>query len=275
MSYDPTIYSGSAPHYTFGRSPYSPQLETALTELLPLDGSGRLLDVGCGPGVLTLRLAPLFTEAIGLDPDPDMLGEARRRSVAVHREGIRWVRARAEDLPKAAPGPFRLVSFGQSFHRTSEHQVAEAVYDLLVPGGAMVMVVHTVAGRPQPPNPGYPEIPHREIMALVEQYLGSTRRSGRGYAPDRIHTFEGVLRQTRFGPPDVIFAPGLPDLVRNTESVLSGYLSMTYAAPHLFGSRLDAFCEDVRTLLTNRSTQGLFWDWPGDTEIVIARRPLG
>jgi cyclopropane fatty-acyl-phospholipid synthase-like methyltransferase len=39
-----------------------------LAEDLGLDGSGRLLDVGCGPGVLAVRLAHLFEDAVGLDP---------------------------------------------------------------------------------------------------------------------------------------------------------------------------------------------------------------
>jgi hypothetical protein len=57
MSYDPTTYLGSAPHYRYGRPPYSPDLEAVLTNELGLDGNGRLLDVGCGPGILALRLA--------------------------------------------------------------------------------------------------------------------------------------------------------------------------------------------------------------------------
>lgn len=99
VSYDPTIYQGAAAHYRHGRPPYSLQLEAVLTEELDLDGSGRLLDAGCGPGILTIRLAHLFREGVGLDPDPDMLAEAR---LAAHDRGItniRWVEARAEDLP--------------------------------------------------------------------------------------------------------------------------------------------------------------------------------
>ncbi|MGH3828126.1 MAG: class I SAM-dependent methyltransferase [Pseudonocardiaceae bacterium] len=49
----------------------------SLAAALHLDGSGRLLDVGCGPGSLTLPLAPRFGEATGVDADPDMLREAR------------------------------------------------------------------------------------------------------------------------------------------------------------------------------------------------------
>jgi len=78
MPYDPTIYLGSAGHYRSGRPPYSPGLEAVLTEEAGLDGNGRLLDAGCGPGVLTVRLAHLVAQAVGLDPDADMLAEGRR-----------------------------------------------------------------------------------------------------------------------------------------------------------------------------------------------------
>jgi hypothetical protein len=29
----------------------------------------------------------------------------------------------------------------------------------------------------------------------------------------------------------------------------------------------------VRALLAKRSGEGIFWDWPGDTEVVMAGKP--
>jgi SAM-dependent methyltransferase len=272
-SYDPTIYEGAAPHYRLGRPPYSPQLEAVLTQELGLDGTGRLLDGGCGPGILTLRLAHLFDEAVGLDPDPAMLAEARRFAQDQGIGNVRWVQAQAEELPGAAPGPCRLVTFGQSLHWTDEARVAEAVYDLLEPGGALALVVHTVEGRPVPPSPGTPPIPHAEIEALVEKYLGPDKRAGQGPAPVRTHRFEDILVRTRFGEPRSIFIPGIPDLLRNTESVVSGYFSFSWSAPHLFGDRAEDFAAELRELLRARSPEGVFWDWPGDTEVILARKP--
>jgi SAM-dependent methyltransferase len=273
VPYDPTIYLGAAAHYRPGRPAYSPALEAVLTRELGLDGSGRLLDAGCGPGVLTVRLAHLFGTVVGLDPDAGMLAEGARAADERGITNIRWVRGLAEDLPAVAPGPYRLVTFGQSFHWTDEQRVAEAVYDLLEPGGALALIVHTVAGRPRPPDPGVPAIPHDEIRALVAKYLGSNRRAGQGIAPQRSHRFEDVLIQTRFGAPQQLFVPGLPDLLRDSESVLSGYLSLASSAPHLYGDRLDDFAGEVRALLADRSAEGVFWDWPGDTEVVLARKP--
>jgi SAM-dependent methyltransferase len=272
VPYDPTIYRGAAAHYRRGRPAYSPQLEAVVTEELSLDGAGRLLDGGCGPGILTVRFARLFDEAVGLDPDSAMLAEGGRLADEQGITNIRWVRARAEDLPAAAPGPYRLITFGQSFHWTDEARVAEAVYDMLEPGGALALIVHTVEGRPVPPSPGPPPIPHAEIEALVETYLGSARRAGQGVAPTRTHRFEDVLVRTRFGAPRSVFAPGIPDLLRDSESVLSGYFSMSFSAPHLFGDRVEDFTAEVRELLASRSPEGLFWDWPGDTEVLLARK---
>jgi SAM-dependent methyltransferase len=271
VPYDPTIYLGSAAHYRRGRPAYSPDLEALLTQQAGLDGNGRLLDAGCGPGVLTVRLAHLFTQAVGLDPDPGMLAEGSRAAEERGIVNIRWVRGLAEDLPAVAPGPYRLVTFGQSFHWTDEQQVAEAVYDMLEPGGSLALIVHTVTGRTRPPDPGVPPIPHDEIKGLVEKYLGSTRRAGQGTAAERTHRFEDVLSRTRFGDPRQFFVPGLPDLLRDSESVLSGYFSLSSAAPHLFGDRLDAYDAELRAALAAAlPAEGL----PAEvvTSVLIARR---
>jgi SAM-dependent methyltransferase len=212
VRYDPAIYDGAAVHYRYGRPAYSPGLEALLAEELGLDGSGRLLDVGCGPGILTVRLAHLFEEAAGLDPDPEMIAEGRRAAEERGIANITWVQALAEDLPGAAPGTYRVVTFGQSFWWTDEARVAEAVYDMLEPGGALVLIMHKADGRAVPPSPGPTPIPHAEIEALVEKYLGSTRRAGRGAAPPVRTRGDGgdAIARTRFGVPRVIFAPWHP-----------------------------------------------------------------
>jgi SAM-dependent methyltransferase len=273
VPYDPALYRGSAPYYLRGRPPYSRALRDTVAAECGLDGTGRLLDVGCGPGVLAVEFAPLVDEAVGLDPDDDMLAQAVRHAERASVANVRWVRALAEQIPDLDLGRFRAVTFGQSFHRTDRERVAEAVYDMLEPGGSIVLVAHTVEGRPEPPRPPYPDIPHEAIRALIDRYLGPRQRSGQGFVHPPIDRWEDALGRTRFGRSRQIFAPGRADIVPDIDGVLANYLSMSFAAPHLFGDRLEHFEADVRRTLAERSASGLFWDWPGDTEIVFSTKP--
>jgi len=170
--WDPSLYSGSAEYYARGRAGYPPELAEAFAAELELDGSGRLLDVGCGPGSLTLPLAGSFEEAVGLDADADMLGEATRLAALAGTGHCRWVHRRAEELP-AGLGRFRLVTFAQSFHWFDRPRVAAAVHGMLEPGGFCAHVNATTHQGVEG------SVPHAEITELVHAYLGPVRRAGR------------------------------------------------------------------------------------------------
>ena len=86
---DETLFGGSARYYRAGRLPYPAELAAAFQDELGLDGSGRLIDVGCGTGEIALLLAPLFNDVVGLDADADMVtaarAEARRQGAGIRR----------------------------------------------------------------------------------------------------------------------------------------------------------------------------------------------
>jgi 2-polyprenyl-3-methyl-5-hydroxy-6-metoxy-1,4-benzoquinol methylase len=181
--WDETLYAGSAHHYSVGRLPYPPELADAIRTALGLDGTGRLLDVGCGPGSLTLLLAPLFEAAVGVDPDRDMLTEAQRRASEVGVTNVQWRHLRAEELP-ADLGTFRVATFAQSYHWMDRPLVARRVRDMLAPDGAWVHVgASTHQGVPGDDPLPYPRPPWPRIDELVARYLGPVRRAGQGLLP--------------------------------------------------------------------------------------------
>ncbi|MEV6641705.1 methyltransferase domain-containing protein [Amycolatopsis sp. NPDC051371] len=258
--WDPSLYSGSAGYYARGRAAYPPELAAAFAGELELDGSGRLLDVGCGPGSLTLPLAGWFAEAVGLDADADMLREAARLAADAEIRNCRWVHRRAEELP-AGLGRFRLVTFAQSFHWFDRARVAAAARGMLAPGGACAHVHATT-------HQGVEStVPHAEITDLVRAYLGPVRRAGQGFLPDGTAGGESeVYRAAGLRGPRRFEVPGRV-VTRTADEVVAGVFSLSSSAPHLFGDRRAEFEAELRLLLRRASPAGPFTE--GLREIAV------
>ncbi|MFD7286850.1 class I SAM-dependent methyltransferase [Streptomyces sp. NPDC059863] len=272
--WDDTLFLGSAPYYRRGRLPYAPGLAELLAEVLMLDGRGRLLDVGCGPGTLALGLAHLFGEVVGVDPDSGMIAEAGQQAekAGVARKA-RWVRARAEELP-AGLGTFTVATFGQSFHWMDRDLVAATVKGMLRSAGAFVHIsdlkteTRAVDGLP------CPGVPYTAINDLVGQYLGPVRRAGRGVL--RYGTPSGeaaVLGRAGFSGPERHVVPGGQALERSCDEVVALVFSTSSSAPHLFGTRRGEFEADLRRLLRETSPSGRFSERQPSTEVFVWRQP--
>ena len=271
--WDETLYLGSAPYYLRGRPPYAPGLAAALARLLALDGRGRLIDVGCGPGVVTLPLAHLFAEVVGVDADGDMLAEGERRAEAAGIANIRWLRALGEDLP-AGLGSFNMATFAQSFHWMDRARVAATMMKILEPGGAFVHVSDVKEPRTPAGDLPHPPPPHDAIRELVRAYLGPVPRAGQGVLPHGSPDGEAIiLRDAGFQGPVHLRLPAAPARVRTVDDVVAWVYSLSGSAPHLFAERRDAFERDLRRLLRAASAPGLFSEQPPDTEVFVWHTP--
>ncbi|MBJ7594076.1 MAG: class I SAM-dependent methyltransferase [Candidatus Dormibacteraeota bacterium] len=260
----------TAARYYGARAPYSDELRTVLATRLGWDGRGRLLDIGCGPGVIALQLAASFEEVIGLDPEEAMLAEARNATPTEALPKTRWLRGRAEELPSMNLGSLRAVTLGQSFHWMDKYNVAESIYDALEGGGSMLLIHHD-SPETEPPlvsqnQSSHPAVPDDAVNNVLIRWLGHGKPPPH---PDQ-EPYSELLARTRFGRPDRLLLPGRPDVVRSVDEVIDNYLSMSFAAPDLFGSRLADFRAELRTVLDNHTETGFFRLWPGNTEILIA-----
>lgn len=271
--WDETLYLGSAPYYARGRLPYAPGLADALRDALSLDGAGRLIDIGCGPGILTLTLAHLFAEVVGVDPDAGMLAEGARRAGASGVRNARWVQARAEKLPGDL-GQFRIATFGQSFHWMERERVAASMRETIEPGGAFVHVSDVKEPFEQPPGLPYPAPPYEQMRALVRGYLGPVPRAGQGYL--RFGSPDGearVLDGAGYQWVDRLRVPAGEPLVRTEDDLVAWVYSLSGSAPHLFADRRDPFERELRRLLRAASPTGQFSEQPPDTDVMIWRTP--
>ena len=273
-TWDETVFEGTAAYYRQGRKPYAPALAEALAAHLSLDGQGRLLDVGCGPGSVALLFAHLFDRVVGLDPDPGMVAEATRAAAEQGVDNTTWVQMRAEELP-ASLGTFRVISFGQSFHWMDRPRVATAVRDMLDPNGAVVQVDlwHTSPPDEQPRNGPHPAVPEAAIDELRRRWLGPHRRAGQGFRDTSPSGEDEVFQSAGFAPERIVLVPDDRLMTRSADDVVAWVLSTSSTAPHLFGERLEDFVQDLRSLLLETSPDGLFTVALSDNRLRI-RRPL-
>jgi ubiquinone/menaquinone biosynthesis C-methylase UbiE len=276
--WDESLFAGAAAYYQQGRLPYAPGLAGALARSLALDGSGRLLDVGCGPGTVTLRLAPLFEAAVGLDPDPGMLACAAQAAASAGVGNVSWVRQRAEALP-ASLGSFRVVTFAASFHWMDRPRVASAVATMLATGGAVVQVdapgyrADDLAAEASRGTLPFPPPPDKALDQLRRQYLGGDRRAGQGIRNTSPSGEDQVFQEAGFRPAQTVTVPDQRAITRTIDDVVARIFSNSSTAPHLLGDRLQDFAEDIREILAKASPAGRFSVRLPDNVLRIWRLP--
>jgi ubiquinone/menaquinone biosynthesis C-methylase UbiE len=135
-----------------------------LVELARPRPEDRVLDVGCGTGIVARRAAPLGGRVVGVDASAGMLAVAR---AAAGREGlpIEWREGRAEALP-FANGEFDLVlcQYALMFFTDPRPALAE-MRRVLAPEGRLLVSVWQPLAR----HPFY------EVLdRAIERHLGTS-----------------------------------------------------------------------------------------------------
>ncbi|QPG72079.1 class I SAM-dependent methyltransferase [Mycolicibacterium mucogenicum] len=136
------LFEGTAWHYARFRPNYPAVVINDLVQQLRLDGTGRLLDLGCGTGQLTLPLAGHVAEAVGVDPESGMLAEATRRAEAQGVTNVFWRQGSSAHIPVDL-GRFSIVTVGRAFHWMDRAQVLVDLDDMVDDDGALVIVNDT------------------------------------------------------------------------------------------------------------------------------------
>ncbi len=117
-----------------------------LLELVPPQAH-RALDAGCGPGLLTVRLAGGAQHVVGLDIAPSMLSRARQHRAEQKQPNVSFVVADLEALP-FSDGSFDVVLAAASVQRTRLRVTLGGLRRLVRPGGRLILYV-TVSSFPR------------------------------------------------------------------------------------------------------------------------------
>jgi len=264
MADDRALFAGAASWYARYRIPYPDALIANIVSHFGLDGTGRLLDLGCGPGTLTFPLAPYFEHVIAADPDAGMIAEAKRIAEERGVYNIAFEVRRAEDLTPDMR-PFRLVTCGSSFHWMDRDVVLSRARHLLEPGGGIAL---SAGNRPWWDGP---EDWHQAITTVVKRYLGDQRRAGVTVFNATGELFEQTLPRNGWRVELVRDYP--MEHTWDLEGVIGHLWSTSFAARPLFGDRVDAFEREVREALMAARPDGRFPD--SGTFGLVCGRPSG
>ncbi len=248
------IFKGAAWYYARYRRPYPAQLFRDVIGYYQLNGRGCLLDLGCGTGELTVPLSKYFIDAIGIDPNEDMLAEAENRAAQANALNIRWVNDRAENLDTAS-APIRLTTAGVSFHWMDQPAIFEKVYEMTERGGGMAIIGDTSPVRGKEKTEDW-KMRRKE---LIVKYLGEERRAGdhlhKDFIPEK-HPVEELIAESPFKTFELKEYPYTTE--RNIDEIVGFLYSTSYAAQRLFGDRANEFERELRTELLKLVPSGKF-----------------
>ena len=137
-AFRPDLYRGTAAYYDRYRLPYPPALIDELCRRVAPDGTGRLLDLACGPGTVTFALCDRFADVLAIDQEPETIDFARRKATERGVHNVRWITGRAEDVDPDEQ--FDLVTIGNAFHRLDRPHVARIAARVLRTGGHLALL---------------------------------------------------------------------------------------------------------------------------------------
>ena len=129
-------FASTVPFYARCREPYPSAFFSTVAERLVLRRDMRLLDAGCGPGLLAIGFGPYVGLCVGVDPEPGMI---RAAQAAANQAGVelRLIEARLEDLSESL-GTFDLVTIGRALHWMDREGALRVLDRGVAAGGAII-----------------------------------------------------------------------------------------------------------------------------------------
>lgn len=132
------LYKGTADYYARYRVPYPALLIDDLVIRAAVSGSGRLLDLACGPGRVTFALCGHFADVLAIDQEEESVSYARALAAERGVTHVSWQSCRAEELEVS--GQFELVTAGDAFHRLDRRRIAALAMEWLQPAGHIALL---------------------------------------------------------------------------------------------------------------------------------------
>lgn len=203
-----------------------------------LNGKGRLLDIGCGPGVLAVPLSKYFDDVLAVDVDPGMIQEGKNKAEEARIKNIAWINKSADELDKTI-GIFKLITLGASFHWLDREKFAKLAFDILSTDGGIFIAWtgHSIWNKKRSQW-------EEKVLEIIKKYLGEERRAGDSVFQSRSDKHEDILKDAGFKRIEFGKYPSVTQIV-TVDDIIKGQYTTSYAAKNLFGDKASDFEKEL------------------------------
>lgn len=248
--FDPELYRGTHEYYAKYRPGIPKEVIDVIVKHFDIKPTDRVLDIGCGTGQVALAMDGKCKEMICVDPDPEMIKWAKKMTKDCKTKLI-WINCPAEDLGKFKKklGTFKLATFCRSFHWVNQEQVLKDLNALIKEDGGVALFGDKSFWTGE-------EKWQKAVKKVIQKYLGEERRAGKGKFQPPKEPWDEILRDSPFKFVKIHDV----SLIRtwDIENIIGYLFSTSFAAPHLFGNRLNEFKKEIRKTLLSLNPKGVF-----------------
>lgn len=253
-------FESTVPYYARFRPRYPAALFELIAKRRGLDGRGRLLDLGCGPGFIAIAMAPYFAEVVGVDPEPAMLDAARQEAERAH-VALTLVAGSSQTLGPEL-GVFRMATMGRSFHWMDRDATLATLDTMIEPGGAIALLGERLLDAP--------ENGWRAAWEIVSRKYATARAHRRHWSNPAWERHETVVLRSPFSVIDRVTVRGRR--TSTLDDLIGRAYSMSSTSIAFLGERREAFELELRAALLEFSPSGVFNEIV-ESEALLASRP--
>lgn len=247
-------FAGTVAYYDRYRLAYPDRLIARVAGLVGLQPGDSVLDLGCGTGMLAASFARAGMAVTAMDPEPEMLAQARLNAQA---EGVAMtiLQGGSQDLDSGM-GPFRLAVMGRSFHWMDRAATLSMLDRIVAPDGGVALF-----------HDAHPPVDENGWFKILCDIQARYRRSVRSGGHKRYEPFLFASAFTQIDTLSVTIRQPL-----TVEDIMGRAFSMSASSPQRLGAAREEFASVLSTALRELSPDGKFTE-VAELVAVLARRP--
>jgi len=260
-NFAPRRFRSTVPYYARYRLAYPDSLLSRAAAMVGLKPGDAVLDLGCGPGLLAVPFAAMGMKVTAVDPEPDMLGEARATARAAG-VAIDFRQGSSFAMPPGI-GPFRLVVMGRSFHWMDREATLALLEPLIGPDGALALF--------DDHHPKTLENGWRDALRELGDSYGRNQEPHRvGMTRTDYRSNESLLLASAFSRLELVGAIVRREIT--ADEIVGLAFSLSTSSRERLGEKAQVFEADLRSRLARLSPEGRFTEI-AQLDALVARRP--